>query len=65
MLKCCRGISQTKGHDQPFVRPIVCPKCSLVSVSFGDPDQVVSMSEVKVSIKLSFLWSIQKISEKG
>ena len=34
-------------------------------VSFSDPDKVVSVSEVKVSVNAGFLRSIQKISKKG
>ena len=34
-------------------------------ISFSDPDKVVSMSEIKVSVNAGFLQGIQKVSKKG
>ena len=64
-MKFCRGISQTKGRDKPFIGLIACSKCSLVFISFGNPDKGVSMSEVEVIMNSGFQQSIQKISKKG
>ncbi|KIN95086.1 hypothetical protein M404DRAFT_166789, partial [Pisolithus tinctorius Marx 270] len=51
-----QGIGEAEGHYQPLVGSIPSPKGSLPFIAWGNPDEMVSMPKINLSIDLGSAW---------
>lgn len=58
-LPCGRSISETEGHDVPFVGTPSGAKGSLPFIALIDPDEMVGMFKVDFGVDSGFAGSIQ------
>ncbi|KIO08660.1 hypothetical protein M404DRAFT_133078, partial [Pisolithus tinctorius Marx 270] len=55
-LESSQGIGEAEGHYQPLIGSIPSPKGSLPFIAWGNPDEMVSMLKINLSIDLGLAW---------
>ena len=64
-LECCRSISETEGHYQPFIRPIAGAESCSPLISGCNPDKVVHVPEIYLGVDLCLAGGVQKVGDQG
>ena len=64
-LECCRSISETKGHYQPFIRPIAGVESCFPLVSRNNLDKMVCMPEIYLGVDFGLAGGVQKVGDQG
>ena len=64
-LECCRSISGTKGHYQPFIRSIVGMKSCFPLISRHNSDKMVHMPEIYLGVDFGQAGGVQKARDQG
>ena len=64
-LECCRSISETEGHYQPFIRPIVGAESCFPLVSGCDLDEIVHVLYIYLGVDFGPAGGVQKVRDQG
>ena len=64
MLESGRCIGKSEGHYTPLIRSVMGLEGSYWFVTFGNVDEVVSVSEIDLCIHMGFPRSVQQVSNK-
>ena len=62
-LESCRSVSETKGHYQPFIRPIAVAESCLPLISGHDLDKMVRMPEIYLGVDFGPAGGVQKVGD--
>ena len=65
LLECCGSISETEGHYQPFIRPIVGAESCFPLVSGCNPDKMVCVPEIYLGVDFGLAGRVQKVGDQG
>ena len=65
MLEHCGSVSETKGHYQPFIRPIAGAESCFPLVSGRNLDKMIHMLEIYLGVDFGPAGGVQKVGDQG
>src|SRR4030081_2938128 len=63
-LKSGESIGEAEGHDEPFERTVSGAEGGFPFISFSDPDEVISVSEVDLGVDMSSSGAVQEVGDE-
>ena len=63
-LECCRSVSETEGHYQPFIRLIAGAESCFPLVSGRNTDKMVRVLEIYLGVDFGLAEGVQKVGDQ-